>query len=203
MKRIGELRCELENGKEFPDGYGKEFQMTIRLLDRVSTLLRADAHGMVDALEERSLLLRQHLRDAELEILQKRARTRALGEEEERLGKEAERRSQETRALDEDVNLALASGKDDLARFAVGRFLSGRRELESVAVRQAEARAAREKLEEELSLQEERFESLRSAARARLAAAQTSSAWEDGFEPRVGDEEIDLELLRRQRQEGV
>ena len=29
--------------------------MSLRLLDRIGTLLRADAHGVVDALEERSL----------------------------------------------------------------------------------------------------------------------------------------------------
>lgn len=48
------------------------------LFDRLSTLLRADVHGMVDALEDPSLILRQALREAEGELVRKRARD-ALG----------------------------------------------------------------------------------------------------------------------------
>ena len=54
--------------------------MAMKLFDRMTTLIKADAHGVVDALEERSLLLRQHVREAELELLQKRARVEALTE---------------------------------------------------------------------------------------------------------------------------
>ena len=48
--------------------------MALRLLDRIGTLLKADAHGVVESLEERSLLLKQYLREAELELNRKRAR---------------------------------------------------------------------------------------------------------------------------------
>ena len=41
--------------------------MAMKFFDRLTTLIKADAHGVVDALEERSLLLRQHVREAELE----------------------------------------------------------------------------------------------------------------------------------------
>ena len=58
--------------------------MTLRLIERIALLLRADAHGVVDALEERSLLLKQALRDAELDLLEKRAHVEALEREEER-----------------------------------------------------------------------------------------------------------------------
>ena len=55
--------------------------MTIRLRDRITTLLKADAHGLVESLEERSLLLKQYLREAEIELNRKRARLEAGGEE--------------------------------------------------------------------------------------------------------------------------
>ena len=66
-------------------------EMVMKLFDRMTTLIKADAHGVVDALEERSLLLRQHLREAELELLQKRARVEALTEEGARLRDELAR----------------------------------------------------------------------------------------------------------------
>jgi phage shock protein A len=49
----------------------------MRILDRMGLMIRADAHGVMDQLEERSLLLKQHLREAELELDRKRARLEA------------------------------------------------------------------------------------------------------------------------------
>ena len=39
--------------------------MAIKLFDRIATLVKADAHGLVESLEERSLLLKQYEREAE------------------------------------------------------------------------------------------------------------------------------------------
>ena len=178
--------------------------MGLRLFDRISTLLKADVHGVVDALEERPLLLRQHLREAELDVLSKRARSQVLADEGSRLLTEHARREDEARALDEDVELALANGKDELARFALKRLLPLRRELARLAARIAEGTKARESLATLLERQEAELGSLRANAAAWLArppdafapggaggpgGAQTAAA--------VADEEVELELLRR------
>ena len=55
--------------------------MALKLFDRIATLLKADAHGIVESLEERTLLLKQYVREAELELNRKRARLDALREE--------------------------------------------------------------------------------------------------------------------------
>src|SRR6185369_218582 len=115
--------------------------MALTLLDRLKTLLEADAHGIVESLEERSLVLKQYLREAELEVNRKRARLEAVREEEKRLTETLRRREDEIRALDEDVTLALQSGKDELARFAVKRLLLRRAEVKALATRLAERAA--------------------------------------------------------------
>jgi phage shock protein A len=96
--------------------------MSLKLFDRIATLLKADAHGVVESLEERSLLLKQYVREAEIELNRKRAELEALRDEEKRLRESLTRREEESRALDEDISLALAGGKDDLARFAIRRL---------------------------------------------------------------------------------
>src|SRR5262252_8363189 len=125
--------------------------MSPGLFDRIATLLKADAHGVVESLEERSLLLKQCLREAELEVNRKRARLDAVREDEKRLRETLARRTEEVRALDDDVALALAGGKDDLARFAIRRLLGRRREAKALALRlaerDAEARALAERVE--------------------------------------------------------
>ncbi len=65
--------------------------MAIRLIHRINRLVAADAHGIVESLEDRALLLKQHLREAELELQHKRARAEALAEEERRIAESAER----------------------------------------------------------------------------------------------------------------
>ena len=92
----------------------------------------------MDALEERSLLLRQHLREAELELLQKRARVEALTEEEARLRDELARCGKRIAALDEDITLALDGGKEDLARFAIRRVIPERKERSAIEAQMAE-----------------------------------------------------------------
>jgi len=180
--------------------------MAMKLFDRMTTLIKADAHGVVDALEERSLLLRQHVREAELELLQKRARVEALTEEEARLRDELARRGKRIAALDEDIALALDGEKEDLARFAIRRMIPERRELASLEAQIAEVEETRVKLSERLEEQECQFETLRQRARAHLAeATRNDGDLEGALPPAVADEEVELELLRRrqQRAEGV
>ena len=44
----------------------------MNLFDRISILMKADAHGVMESLEDRSRLLKQCLRDAEAELERKR-----------------------------------------------------------------------------------------------------------------------------------
>jgi phage shock protein A len=180
--------------------------MAMKLFDRMTTLIKADAHGVVDALEERSLLLRQHVREAELELLQKRARVEALAEEEARLRDELARCHKRVAALDEDITLALEGEKEDLARFAIRRMIPERREFAALEAQIAEVGETRAKLAERLQEQECEFETLRQRARTHLAEASRSDGDLEGtLPPAVADEEVELELLRRrqQRAEGV
>ena len=175
--------------------------MAMKLFDRMTTLIKADAHGVVDALEERSLLLRQHVREAELELLQKRARVEALAEEETRLRDELARCGKRVAALDEDIALALDGEKEDLARFAIRRMLPERKELTALEVQITEVNETRAKLAERLEEQESQYESLRQRARVHLAEASRSDDDLQGLaSPAVADEEVELELLRRRQQ---
>jgi len=171
----------------------------MRLFDRIATMLRADAHGVVESLEERSLLLKQYLREAEIELNQKRARLEAVREEEKRLGEASTRTAQEVAALDEDVALALAGGKDDLARFAIRRLLPRRGEMKALQARIAERGAEALALAERLAAQEVQFESLRARVRAELLreSERSDSSWPHPCAAPVADEEVEIELLRR------
>ncbi len=55
------------------------------LMTRLTTLAKADAHGVVDALEDKALTLRQHVREAGAELDRKRCRIEALEAEDQEL----------------------------------------------------------------------------------------------------------------------
>jgi phage shock protein A len=177
--------------------------MALKLFDRIGTLLKADAHGIVESLEERSLLLKQYLREAEIELNRKRARLEAVREEEKRLQEAAQQREEEIRALDEDVALALASGKDDLARFAIRRLLPRRAEAKAIAARITERAAESRVLAGRVEAQQGALDALRTRVRAELARETPcpgAPSW--GGEPAVADEEVELELMRRREAAG-
>jgi len=169
----------------------------MRMFDRIGILLRADAHGMMDRLEERTLLVKQHLREAELELGRKRARMSAIDEELVRLTEESRRCESRLSDLDADVDLALGRGEEDLARFAVRRLLPERATLRALHDRRAEFEVERERLGSRLTEQESAFESLRVRARARLARLEHDDEDETIPHAAVADEEIEFELLRR------
>jgi|GEM_PF-2249070 len=170
--------------------------MAIRLFDRMTLLLKADAHGVIESLEERSLLLKQYVREAEIELNQKSARLDAVREEEKHLREALQRAEAEMRSLDEDVALALAGGKDDLARFAIRRLLPRRHEVKALHAQIEQRGAEAQVLAEKLAAQQAQFEGLRARVRAELARASDASPPWPG-DAVVADEEVEIELMRR------
>ena len=172
----------------------------MHLFDRITTLIKADAHGVVESLEERSLLLKQYVREAEIDLQRKRARLESLREEDQRLGEALIRCEDEIRRLDEDVELALGGGKDELARFAIRRLLPRRTQAAAVRDEMQQRRGEAEALAARLALQEQQFEALRTRVRAELAHAgetDLTAAWLG--DRGVADEDVEIELMRRRQ----
>ena len=175
----------------------------MKLVDRLTTLMRADAHGVVDAVEDRGLLLRQHLREAEVELQRKRARGDALASEEKALEDEAARIQAKCTALDDDVSLAISEDKEELARFAIRKLLPLREIEVKLGQRRDRLKEERAELAETLVIQEQENEELKARARGFFARLEDDSdATSATFEPMVADEEVELELLRRKQQAG-
>jgi len=172
----------------------------MRILQRFIHLARADAHGVLDSLEDRGLLLRQCLREAELEVARKRARRDELEASLEILSRQREQLVQQSEQLDEDVKLALARGEEELARFAVRRLLGLRKHLDRIDEKLRAHRDERDKLAAKLEEQTRELDELRD--RVRQALADERAAERDACDPApcegaIRDEEIELELLRR------
>ena len=172
------------------------------LMARLTTLAKADVHGVVDALEDKALVLRQHVREAGAELDRKRCRIEALDAEDKTLRTDAERIGQQMATLDDDVELALSGGKDELARYAIKKILPLRHRLAQIAQRGEVIAEQRSELEQQLAEQQAELELLEQRVRGYLAsqgeAAGGPSAYSDLV---VTDEDVELELLRRRSPE--
>lgn len=169
----------------------------MRLLRRMAVMLRADAHGVLESLEDRDLLLKQYLREGEMELDRNRAQAEALRDEVAALGAEARRQEESIAALDADVSLAMASGRDDLARFSIRRLLTLRAGAAAIAARIEQRTAQLVGLDERVAEQERKYAELESRVRAELGRQRPSrcSEWEETSV--VRDEEVEIELMRR------
>jgi phage shock protein A len=164
------------------------------IFERFKTTLKADAHGVIDAVEDRTLLLRQYVRDAEAELGRKRGQLQALELDLRGLERDAQRAAARLAELESDVELALSAGNDELARYALKRMLALRARTRHKAERQEELVALRRELEQKLAEQDERYEALKERVNAELAAADGGY---DACREVVSDEQVELELLRR------
>ena len=169
-------------------------------LTRVTTLLKADAHGMVDAVEDRTLLLKQHLREAEAELERKRARKEALESEQRELGEEAGRAEKEIARLEDDISLAMKGEKEELARFAIKKLLAFRHRREQAKRQIQRITEEREELVKALEKQERELEELRIRVKGYLGKVRSQRETEPFFvEPVIEEQDVELELLRRKQ----
>jgi phage shock protein A len=168
--------------------------MTMSIFDRFKTTLKADVHGVIDALEDRALLLRQYVRDAEAELTRKRGQLQGLELDQRELERELKRGAVRLVELESDAELALRANNDELARYTLKRLLSLKARQRRMTERVEELVTARRELEQTLAEQTERYETLKERVSSELAAGGTGC---DAAAEIISDEQVELELLRR------
>lgn len=174
------------------------------LVERLKLMLKADAHGAIDALQEPALLLKQHLREAEAALADKRAALARLGDEQTRLGSSRDRVVIEMARHDKDVTLAVDEGRDDLARQAIARVMSLQQLQARLSERLSEVAAERAALTSTVETQEAELQVLRTRVRTHLERLELGgdggTALEDAARcPSPTPDQVEMELLRRKR----
>lgn len=162
------------------------------LFQRMKTTAAADAHGVIDALEDRALLLKQYVREAEVELDRKRGQLQAIEAELRSLEREQQATADELSRLEADAETALAAGNDELSRYALKGVLRCRGRQRRQAHRLEQLMQQRADLSRLVADQAERFEGLRDRVQAELRAAGGDASFE-----MVSDEQVELELMRR------
>lgn len=174
------------------------------IIARIVKIFKADIHGVMDRLEDRKLLLKQHLRDMEEVLHRKESKLKKMTAEYNQKQKVIADYRQQWEVLDHDLTVALRKNKYEIARLLI-RKIKPLENMSEELTRHSDA------LNEELTqfknhLEQQRFryEQLKYRTTDYLRRTQMQQ-WEkdvidpvsaDGYDAPT-DEEIELELLKR------
>lgn len=172
------------------------------LISRLTHLMRADFHAVLDRVEEPELMLRQAVRDMEQELTHAQSRIERLTTQTEQLTARSESL---THALDDisgELDLCFETGNESLARHLVKKKLTTSQLIQ--AVQQKRADTDRKLAREQKTLAENRlrFESMRQKAEVLAAEERNCNDADIPFdEPGViRDEDVEIAFLREKQQ---
>jgi phage shock protein A len=168
------------------------------LISRVSRLLRADLHAVLDHLEEPDVLLRQAVREMEQALCADQARLERQRNEHEHLRRRIRELEQAVAAIDGELDLCFEAGEHDLARSLCRRKLEATQLLETVGRRREDTARELAALEARCREQQLTFESMRQ--KAELLAGESAGAGEEPpGAPVVSRDDVEVAFLREQR----
>lgn len=173
------------------------------ILSRMFRLCKADVHGVMDQLEDKGLLLKQHLREMENNLKEKEAQLKKLEYSYRQAERDLAVRKEQVEKLEMDLDLAVRKEKDDIARMLIRKRRVYQGNWEQLIHQIEKLKEERDRLAETLDKHRMQYEQLKVKAASFYSRAQqqefesvinteTCKHWKTPTE-----EEIELELLQR------
>jgi phage shock protein A len=180
------------------------------LINRISRLVKADFHAVLDQIEEPEQLLKQAIRDMEDDLAETEQRINLCAHDQEALHVRKSELESTIAEIDEQLDLCFESDKEDLAKNLIRKKLEAERLLKRLNTK---FDANEKYLEEQrASINENRatLDSLRQKAELfaqRAPAHADSSEFDDiawmARELNVGDDEVEIAFLREKSSRGA
>lgn len=174
------------------------------IFTRIVRICKADIHGVMDQLEDKGLLLKQHLRDMEKALTQKEARLKKLMTSQRQTVKEMDKYQKETQKIERDLSVSIEKGRDDIARMLIRKLkpmtLHNDELQQHIEVMDREI----EQMQETVEKQRHQYEQFQLKAKA-FDHKREQQEWEkhmssvvpERFSQDVSEEEVELELIQR------
>ncbi len=173
------------------------------IISRILRICRADAHGLLDRIEDKGRLLRQYLREMEISLDQKAQQLRKLEKRRDQLSKVILHREKRIGQLKKDLHLAIKKDRDDIARVLIRKRLCSETDTHDLKEQLADMDRKKSALSQTLTEQRIRYASVKAKT-----DTDVRSEADDLFQRTItkidslaganmpGKEEIELELLR-------
>ena len=173
------------------------------LINRVSRLVKADFHAVLDNIEEPELLLKQAIRDMEDELAETEQRIILCSHDQEALAARIRELNSATEEITTQLDLCFNSGKDDLAKSLLRKRLEAERILKRLVAKRDANHKYIEDQRNELEDNGATLESLRQKAELlahRPVGEHNASQFDDiaslARDLHVCEEEVEIAFLR-------
>lgn len=172
------------------------------LINRISRLVKADFHAVLDQIEEPEQLLKQAIRDMEDELAETEQRVKSCANEQERLAGRKQEIEATIGEIGAQLDLCFQSKKDELAKKQIRKKLEAERVLKRVTSKLDSNAKFVEKQSEALDEQRATLESLKQKAElfAERTPSETNSELDDfaflAREMSVSDDEVEIAFLK-------
>ncbi|EKD51632.1 MAG: hypothetical protein ACD_62C00213G0002 [uncultured bacterium] len=171
------------------------------LLYRIKRLVKANAHGFVDGLEEHQWIVNQAIRDMESEL---EKQTTFLSEQKQvriALEQRVQNDDNELSQIEKDIDLALAEKRDDIAKHFIKKSLVGKKRAHTLSAELTSLKAEIGTLEKDLAQKQQAFDDIC----CQCESAKLSTNQDDVFDAAKVlvekdlslEHEVELEFLRR------
>ena len=176
------------------------------LTTRIARLFKADAHAILDSLEEPETILKQSVREMEAIIEQGEAQLKRLQQQGETLNRRQARLNRQHDEVEHQIDLCFAEKNDSLARSSIRKKLETEQLIEAVADqhralggRQAELRASLKAQKEQLQDILDRLDWLSEEQQHDQANACADRSEPIGSRTAVSEEAVELAFLQEKR----
>lgn len=168
------------------------------IITRLSRLFQADAHAVLDLLEEPDVLLRHSVREMEQAVADEAAAIKRLRGQRQRTSNQLTELRSALEQTDQELDLCFANDKDELARTFVRRKLELAASIRTVEQRGQELERRLEDREASHRVNQARLDGIREKAELVLDRGAESV---DRASPPAGvsEEDVEVALLREKQ----
>ena len=174
------------------------------LINRLTRLVKADFHAVLDTIEEPEQLLKQAIRDMEDSLAETEQRIILCTHDQEALGARCQEMTNAIDEINTQLDLCFASGKDELARSLIKKKLEAERILKRLS---SKYQVNEKYLDEQRKLLDENRSTMHGLRQKADLFAQRTPITNDGTsefddiawmarDMQVGDDEIEIAFLR-------
>lgn len=178
------------------------------ILARILRQCKADLHGVMDQIEDKGLLLKQHLREMECALQEKQGRQSLLNLQCRQITRDFCRQKEALKQLVKELDIAVNKDKDDIAKILIRKRRSLQTCCDALQRRLGLAEEEFMHLNEIISKQQLQYQELQLQVAEYCSLARYDTFGEDcemlsGPSPGAllcTEEEIELELLQRKEE---
>ena len=174
------------------------------IMTRLIKICKADVHGVMDQLEDKQLLLKQHLRDMQETLAAKESELNKMITSRSRICQNRENYRLHCEKMEQDLIVAMQKDKDDIARMLIRKIKPLEALQDDLSRHLDELNHQISQHNETLDRQKIQYEQLRHRA-SEYHPKSSTRAWEqssatvltDSINGELTQEEIELELMQR------